>query len=61
MRRNKQAQRASRPLDVTSSSEASPTPQTRNKRFTPEQYARLKFQREERERVTGNSEKGRKL
>lgn len=36
-------------------------PQTQNKRYTPQQYARLKAQRLDRERVTGNSEKGKWL
>lgn len=36
-------------------------PQTRNKRYSPTVYARLRAARAERERVTGNSERGRKL
>lgn len=32
------------------------TGNAKNKRYTPAQYARIKFQREERERVTGNQE-----
>jgi hypothetical protein len=36
-------------------------PQSANKRYTPEQYARLKFQREERERVTGNKSPPRRI
>lgn len=43
------------------SSTLSDNPNTRNKRYSPEVYAALQKKRAERERVTGNSEKGRKL